>query len=114
RARPPSLGDPRRRVRSRLDPRRRVDLLLRPLLFFSPSSSRPLALVLVLVPVISSFSLTSLPGTPRATRTLYARRCLRNPPRFEPFLMIKWPLWRPPDPPLRLLSGNPRFAVSLG
>src|SRR5438045_3857314 len=43
RARPPSLGDPRRRVALILDPRRRVDLLSPApfLLFFSPSSSRP-------------------------------------------------------------------------
>src|SRR5436305_3731542 len=67
--------------RSRLDPRRRVDLLffsLSPLLFL-------LSLVLVFIPVlvfvISLFPHFLLPHRPRprATRTLYPRRCLRNP-----------------------------------
>src|SRR5579859_2846823 len=78
---PALLRRPSPSCRSRLDPRRRVDLLppAPSLLFFSPSSS--------------SFPHFLLPHRPRPARHLHA---IRAPVPAEPtpsrtFLIIKWP-----------------------
>ena len=77
-ARPPSPS-----CRSRLDPRRRVDLLSLALFLLPPFPSlprpHPRSRPRPCYFLISPFSFTSPPAPARATRTLYARRCLRNP-----------------------------------
>ena len=115
RARPPSLGDPRRRVALVLDPRRRVDLLSPApfLLFFSLSSSRPRPR-----PSSPSFPHFLLPHRPWPARRSHAIRAPvpAEPTPSRPFLMIKWPLWtsRPPAPALiKVILVSPFPSVGL-